>query len=115
MSDSNEYGSVSCKGIPTKKWYAWNNLMPPGPHFFHVIGEVEISEPGVCAMLTPKIPQGTTATVLLLDLHIIKNPNIVNGGGVVRYGEVITDTIYSKVQIYCQDEIIADIEVFPTS
>jgi hypothetical protein len=31
---------VPCKGIKTKDWYSWLNLMPPPPDDFHVVGEV---------------------------------------------------------------------------
>ena len=29
---------VSCQGITSRDWYAWNNLMPPKPDDFHIVG-----------------------------------------------------------------------------
>lgn len=42
---------VSCKGSRTRDWYAWNNLMLPKPDDFHVVGEVQVGNPGILAML----------------------------------------------------------------
>jgi len=44
--------------IETRDWYAWNDLQPPGPPHFHVVGEVQVPNPGVHTLLVPKSPQG---------------------------------------------------------
>jgi hypothetical protein len=62
--------------IVSKDWKAWNNLQPPGPFRFHIVGEVQVPNPGVLALLYPKVPQGFNAAVLLLELHLFQQPGI---------------------------------------
>jgi len=40
-------GVVAIQANNTANWYAWNNLQPPGPPSFHLIGDVEVPNPGV--------------------------------------------------------------------
>lgn len=58
----------------TRNWYAWLNLMPPRPDDFHVVGEVEVGNPGVLAELHERVPQGPVPTTLQLDLHLMQRP-----------------------------------------
>lgn len=57
-------------------WFAWNNLMPPGPASFHIVGDIEVPNPGVEPLLTMKLPQGINRRILLLTLSLIQKPGI---------------------------------------
>jgi hypothetical protein len=59
-----------------QRWYAWENLQPPGPSKLHVIGEVAVPNPGVEASLVEKYPQGFNPTILLLELILVQRPGI---------------------------------------
>ena len=114
MSDRTEAGTVSCKGAKTREWYAWNNLMPPRPFQFHIIGEVQVPNPGVEALLVPREPQGTNPRHILLDLILIQKPGIwpqVLTWVQARYDKVLRGKGYEQAQVFCGDETIADIEV----
>ena len=63
--------TTSVVNIAAGGWYARINMMPPPPDDFHVIGEVEVANPGVKAELTKRIPQGINQKILLLDLHLV--------------------------------------------
>ncbi|MDJ0616240.1 MAG: hypothetical protein QNJ63_05700 [Calothrix sp. MO_192.B10] len=105
---------VSCKGAPTRDWYAWNNLMPPKPDDFHVVGEVEVGNPGIVAKLYPRVPQGINPEILLMNLVLIQQPGIwpqIVTWIPARYDKVIMNSMYKRVNIFCEDNIIADIEV----
>ncbi len=111
---ASEGGCLPCAGIDTRDWYAWLNLMPPKPDDFHVIGEVFVPNPGVDPFLTPKVPQGINPQILLLDLHLIQQPG--NWPQVfvwkpARYDKVPSTIHYTQVQIFCGDEMIADVKV----
>ena len=103
---------VVCKEIRTKDWYAWNDLMPPPPDYFHLVGEIYVPNPGVEPLLTPKEPQGINPEILLMDLFLCQKPGIwiqVFVWKPVRYDKVIRDTIYKQVQVFCEDVVIAEI------
>ncbi|WP_299405996.1 hypothetical protein [Acaryochloris sp. IP29b_bin.148] len=103
-----------CKGVPTRDWYAWNNLMLPKPDDFHVIGEVQVSNPGVLAMLYPKEPQGINPDILLLDLILVQQPGIwpqVVTWVTARYDKILFNSTFKNVEIFCEDKKIVDITV----
>ncbi len=105
---------VPCKGVKTKDWYSWLNLMPPPPDDFHVVGEVHVSNPGVDPLLVPKEPQGINPQILLMDLYLCQRPGIwpqVMLWKPVRYDKVVRGTKYTQVQVFCGDEVIGDISV----
>ena len=107
-------GCLPCRGAETRDWYAWINLMPPPPEDLHIVGEVYVPNPGVEPLLTPKVPQGTNPKILLLDLHLIQQPGIwpqVFVWKPVRFDKVVSGMQYTQVQIFCGDEIIADLPV----
>ena len=55
MSEERAEGRcVVCKDIKTRDWYPWNNLMPPPPDDFHVVGEVYVPNPGVDVCSHPR-------------------------------------------------------------
>lgn len=100
--------------IRTKDWYAWNNLMPPGPFTFHIKGLVEVPNTGVRAQLVPKEPQGINPDILLLDLVLIQLPGVwprVLTWTEARYHEVGVELKYTKVNIFCNEHLIAEAKV----
>jgi len=60
--------------VPNTRWYAWIRLMPPQPDTFHVVGEVEVDNPGIQGELVYRRPQGTNPQVLCLDLTLAQQP-----------------------------------------
>ena len=111
---SAEGSCLPCRGIETRDWYAWLNLMPPPPDDFHVIGEVYVPNPGVDPFLTPRNPQGINPAILLLDLFLIQRPGIwpqVFVWKQARYDKTARSIRYTQVQVFCGDELIADIKV----
>ena len=48
--------------------------MPPGMPSLHVLGDVLVANPGVCATLTMRSPQGFNPQILLLDLTLYQQP-----------------------------------------
>jgi len=106
-------GQIVCvPSIDTRDWYAWNNLQPPGPPRFQVHGEVYVPNPGVDAILVPRVPQGINPMILLLDLLLRQAPGIwpqVFTWVPAHYRKV--PAYYRQVQIFFADKIIADVPV----
>lgn len=104
-------GSVlPCRGVETRDWYAWNNLMPPKPDDFHVVGEALVPNPGVDAGLVPRRPQSKSSKTILLDLVLIQRPGIwpqVLTWKQARYDKILVNAGYKNVEVYCGDEVIA--------
>jgi hypothetical protein len=97
---------------PTRDWYAWNNLMPPRPDDFHIVGEVQVANPGVDVLLVPKVPQGINPKILLMDLVLVQRPGIwpqIVVWKQARYDKV--NVTYDNVQIFCGTVVIADLAV----
>jgi hypothetical protein len=107
-------GVVDCTGAKTQGWYAWNDLMPPKPDWFHLVGEVQVGNPGVQAVLTPRIPQGANGAILLLDLSLHQQSGIWPQQVTwvpARYDKVLTGAAYTQVQVFCNDKVIHDMKV----
>lgn len=105
---------VSCKGLPTRDWYAWNNLMPPKPDDFHVVGEVQVGNPGIFAMLCPREPQGINPEILLLNLILVQRPGLwtqVVTWVPAQYDKILLNSVYKSVDIFCEDKKIVDVPV----
>ncbi len=101
--------------IFTKDWHAWLNTMPPRPDDFHVVGDVQIPNPGVEANLTMRQPQGINPQILLLDLHLIQKPGLwpqIVSITQARYDRVIVSSThpYTAVQIFYESQQIAYID-----
>ena len=116
MADTTSYegGVVPCKGVETRDWYAWNNLMPPKPDDFHVVGEVLVGNPGIQAVLTPKEPQGINPDILLLEMFLIQQPGIwpqVQTWVPARYDKILQNSTYKSVEVFCGDDVIATVPV----
>jgi hypothetical protein len=62
---------LSCAGVSTSEWFAWNDLMPPTPNHFHVTAKVEVGNPGVVASLTERELQGAD---IALELALRQKP-----------------------------------------
>lgn len=108
------YGVVAAAKDETKDWYAWNNLMPPMPNDFHVVGKVLAPNPGVIGELTERVPQGSNPNYKLLNLHLIQRPGLwpqimtwIN----VRYDELPSLHLYTHAEIFDHDEVIAQMTV----
>lgn len=111
--EKTEVGIVPCDNTKTKDWHAWNNLQPPKPDFFHIIGEVYVPNLGVEPHLHYAEPQGINPEILLLDLHLIQLPGAwprVFVWKQVRYDRVITKG-YTEVEIRCDGNVLARVPV----
>lgn len=102
--------------MDTRNWYAWINLMPPKPDDFHIVGEVLVGNPGIQAELSMKHPQGINPKILLLDLHWVQRPGIwpeVMTWVQCRYDSIVCpgSESYERVQVFCDVEEIASMEV----
>ncbi|WP_097303810.1 hypothetical protein [Pseudomonas chlororaphis] len=99
-------------------WHAWLDTMPPKPDKLHVIGDIEVANPGVEAYLTVRVPQGSNPAILLLDLHLHQRPG--------HWTQIITCTqvqftrvlppnsaLYTAVEIFHNNERIAYIDKIP--
>ncbi len=115
MSESVEKQCVvPCKDTLTRDWYAWNNLMPPKPDDFHIVGEVQVGNPGIVAKLFPKVPQGINPDILLMNLILVQQPGIwpqIVTWVPVRYDKILMNSTYKSVEIFCEDQKIADVKV----
>jgi len=105
---------IPCEGVKTENWYAWLDTMPPPPDGLHVVGEVEVGNPGIYALLCKRVPQGINPDILLLDLHLIQRP----GGWPrvitvvpARFDEVPALHTYTNVEIFCDGKPIQKIDV----
>jgi hypothetical protein len=100
----------------TRNWYAWLNLMPPKPDDFHVVGEVEVGNPGVQAELHYKVPQGINPAILQLDLHLVQRPGIwplPMTWVQCRYDRILCPGMpgWKQVEIFHESERVALIDV----
>ncbi len=103
---------LPCQGVATRDWYAWNDLMPPRPDHFHIVGEVEVPNPGVDAELVPRKVKGKKT--IAFDLVLIQRPGIwpqVLTWKPVRYDKVLTGTKYSTAEVWCGEKRIVDEKV----
>ncbi|MCG8507471.1 MAG: hypothetical protein MI755_22905 [Sphingomonadales bacterium] len=111
---SYEAHCLSCKGVKTKEWHAWLNLMPPLPNDFHIVGKVQVPNPGVEPLLFEHEPQGVNPTIFLADLFLYQRP----GGWPdivvwkpVRFEKTVEDPPYRGVKVLCGKETIAKFPV----
>lgn len=88
--------------------------MPPPPDDFHVVGDVEVPNPGVRAELIYRVPQNPK--ILLLDLHLVQQPGIwpqVLSSVTARYDKVLApkNVRYEQVQIFFLNQVIETLDV----
>lgn len=115
MSEARSEGScVPCAEIRSQDWYAWINRMPPPPDDFHVTGEVLVANPGIEPLLVPKQPQGINPGILLMDLLLCQRPGVwpqLLTWKPVRYDKTRPGVAYEQVQVFCGDQVVADVSV----
>lgn len=107
-------GSGDCHGATTRNWHAWVNLQPGSDRSLHVKGTVDVNSGGWQARLTKRSPQGFNPRILLLDLHVTppSGPTILPMLSLdVRYDERNAGNTYDRVEVYCGNERIADMQV----
>ena len=107
-----EGGVLTTSNIATRDWNAWNDLMPPKPDEFHVVGEVQVPNPGVDVLLAPRLPQGINPRILLLDLILIQRPG--NWTQLLVWKQARYDKLnakYESVQIFFGADVIATMPV----
>jgi len=102
--------------MTSRNWYAWNNLMPPKPDDFHVIGEVYVANPGIKAELVYREPQGINPAILQLDLHLIQQPGIWPQAFTwtqARFDKVYCpkESHYTQVEIFHDNQVIETLDV----
>ena len=93
-------------------WFAWNDLMLPGPPSFHVVGDIEVPNPGVDAFLHERVPQGINPRVILLNLDLIQKPGIWPQHVVkkqVRFDKIAAT--FCEVTIFSGDTVITTVPV----
>jgi plastocyanin len=96
----------------TTNWFAWNNLMPPGPPSFHIVGEVQVPNPGVDVLLTERVPQGINPQIILLDLHLVQRPGIWPQHVVNKQAHFEKlRAKYSEATVFMGTSVIADVPV----
>lgn len=97
-------------------WYAWLDLMPPKPDELHVVGDVEVGNPGVQAELQERVPQGINPAILQLELHLMQRPGVwpqMISSAQCRYDRVIRPGMpaYTHVEIFRGGAQIALIDI----
>jgi hypothetical protein len=105
---------VETKKINTHNWQAWIDKMPPPPDTLHVLGEVEVSNPGVEVALFKKQPQGINRTIILLDLFLFQRPGVWPDVVVCKqaaYREVGRNLNYVSAEVFYQGTSIASFPV----
>lgn len=109
---ADKYAPAICP-LETSDWYAWLNLMPPGPPSLHVIGLVLAPTPGYEARMKPATPQGINPKQLILDLELVPLPGVwpdVLTWISARYDQENSPD-YDDVAIRCGGEILAVVPV----
>ncbi len=114
--DISQAHCVSCKGVSTRDWYAWNDRMPPRPDRFHINGEVLVPNPGVDVLLVPREPQGINPKILLLDLLLVQKPGVWPAVLVwkpARYDKALVTpgSGYTEADVFCEQEMIVRVPV----
>lgn len=100
--------------IQSRNWYAWNNQMPPKPDDFHIVGEVDVPNPGVDVELTARVPQGINPDIFIADLIFVQRPGIwpqVVATKQVRFDRVLVNSNYKEVQVFVAKKLIVKIPV----
>ncbi len=97
-----------------KNWYAWIDLMPPPPNNLSLVGEIMVANPGVKAILTPRVPQGINPTILMLELILVQRtgfwPQMMTWVE-ARYDKVVADNPYKFIIVYSNETAIVEVPV----
>lgn len=111
MSETSE--QIPCKGAQTQGWFAWADEMPPGPPALHMVGEVEVPNPGVVALLVPDDRPGIPET-LALALRLVQRPGAwpeVVTWTSVRYDRHDFQGGQNEAVVYCGDDVAAHVPI----
>lgn len=103
---------VSAAMIETRDWFAWNNVDSPAAPRFHLTGEVYVPNPGVDAVLVPRVSPEMNPTVLLLDVVPKQAPGL--WPSVFVWAPARCDKVpgyFRHVRILFAGEVIADVPV----
>jgi hypothetical protein len=96
----------------TANWYAWNNLLPPGPPTFFIIGNVDVPNPEVDVHLAVRNSPGSNSTKLLVDLVLVQRPGVWPRTVVRKHVHLEkAKAAYKEVDIYCGSALIAKVPV----
>lgn len=109
--------SADCNGAKTHGWEAWNNLMPGADKTVHVVGKATTTSGGWKAVIAKRTPQGINPEILLLDLTITPPTGPTTQPVLdldLRYSEKYTSGKYTRAQVFCGKEFIADLQVKDT-
>jgi hypothetical protein len=98
-----------------KDWYAWINTQPIGPPAIHVIGGIEVGNPGIDVLLTKRSPTGFNPAILMLDVSLYQKPGMwpqMMTCASARYDETLPNNpkAYSAVEIFHDGKLIAKID-----
>lgn len=98
-----------------KDWYAWINTQPVGPPSIHVVGGIEVGNPGIEVLLTRRSPGGFNPSILMLDVSLYQKPGMwpqVMTCASTSYHEVLPGKpqAYTSVEIFHDGKLIAKIE-----
>lgn len=88
--------------------------MPPKPDDFHIVGEVDVPNPGVDVELTARVPQGINPDIFIADLIFVQRPGIwpqVVATKQVRFDRVLVNSNYKEVQVFVAKKLIVKIPV----
>lgn len=103
-----------CGVMNHESWAAWNDLRPPPPNAVHVVGSVQVTNPGIDVKLTKTIPQGFNPQILLLDLELTQKPGMwpqVLTWKQVRYESLLADAKFTHSEISCGTQVLKKLEV----
>ena len=115
--DACDLETVPDRSIPnTRNWFAWNDIQPPPPDSFHLVGEVEVIGPLSDVLLVERSPQGINPRILLLDL-VISEPTGSHSPRrlfkPVSFARI--NRTYDSAQIFFEDDVLINVDATPVS
>lgn len=109
---SSEGGLVRPAAATSQNWYAWNDLIPPGPPSFHIVGDVQVPNPGVDVFLVEIYPQGLSSQTIDLELIYAQRPGIWPQHVVVKHVTFEKyRAVFTNAKVYFGTNVIADLPV----
>ena len=68
--------TVQTSDLQTRGWHAWIDRMPPSPARLHVVGEVQVGNPGIVSLLVSRDAPDARAGSLQLHLFLAQRPEV---------------------------------------
>ena len=98
----------------SRNWHAWNNQMPPKPDDFHIVGEVDVPNPGVDVELMARVPQGINPGIILVDMIFVQRPG--NWPQIIttkqfRFDRVLVNSNYHEAHVFMATKLVVKIPV----